>query len=173
MLSAAVRLLLAEDVFPRVRLTRGMPLALSLLVQYVLIFGGFPLALAALGVDLTKLTILAGALGVGVGLGLQGLVNNFASGLILLLERPIHVGDVVQLTGVSGEVRHIGAARRWCVPPTARRCSSQLPAHRAGPHQLDLLRSAAKNRDAGQGGLRGGAPAGHRAVDRGRGEARR
>ena len=109
MLSAAVRLLLAEDVFPRVRLARGMPLALSLVIQYVLIFGGFTLALAALGVDLTKLTILAGAFGVGVGLGLQSLVNNFASGLILLFERPIHVGDVVQLTGVSGEVRHIGA----------------------------------------------------------------
>jgi potassium efflux system protein len=109
MLSAAVRLLLSEDVFPRVRLAKGLPLALSLLVQYVLVFGGFTLALAALGVDLTKLTILAGALGVGVGLGLQSLVNNFASGLILLLERPIHVGDVVQITGVSGEVRHIGA----------------------------------------------------------------
>src|SRR6266850_2481255 len=109
MLSAAVRLLLAEDVFPRVQLAKGLPLALSLLVQYVLVFGGFTLALAALGMDLTKLTILAGALGVGVGLGLQSLVNNFASGLILLFERPIHVGDVVQITGVSGEVRHIGA----------------------------------------------------------------
>jgi small-conductance mechanosensitive channel len=109
LLAAAVRLLLAEDVFPRVRMARGLPLALSLVIQYALIFGGFTLALAALGIDLTKLTILAGAFGVGVGLGLQSLVNNFASGLILLFERPVHVGDVVALTGVSGEVRHIGA----------------------------------------------------------------
>jgi small-conductance mechanosensitive channel len=109
LLAAAVRLLLAEDVFPRVRMARGLPLALSLVIQYALIFGGFTLALAALGIDLTKLTILASAFGVGVGLGLQSLVNNFASGLILLFERPVHVGDVVALTGVSGEVRHIGA----------------------------------------------------------------
>jgi potassium efflux system protein len=78
-------------------------------IQYVMLLAGVTLALAALGVDLTKLTILAGAFGVGAGLGLQNLVNNFASGLILLFERPIHLGDVVQIAGVGGEVRHIGA----------------------------------------------------------------
>jgi small-conductance mechanosensitive channel len=108
-LAAAVRLLLSEDVFPRVRLARGLPLAMSLVIQYVLVLSGFTLALVALGVDLTKLTILAGAFGVGAGLGLQNLVNNFASGLILLFERPLHLGDVVQIPGVAGEVRHIGA----------------------------------------------------------------
>ena len=107
--AGAVRLLLAEDVFPRVRLAKGLPLAMSLVIQYALVLSGFTLALAALGVDLTKLTILAGAFGVGAGLGLQNLVNNFASGLILLFERPLHLGDVVQITGVGGEVRHIGA----------------------------------------------------------------
>ena len=107
--AGALRLLLAEDVFPRVRMARGIPLALSVVVQYAMIFGGFTLALAALGVDLTKLTILASAFGVGAGLGLQNLVNNFASGLILLFERPIHLGDVVQIAGIGGEVRHIGA----------------------------------------------------------------
>jgi potassium-dependent mechanosensitive channel len=106
--AAALRLVLAEDVFPRVRMARGVPLALSAVIQYVVIFGGFTLALAALGVDLTKLTILASAFGVGAGLGLQTVVNNFASGLILLFERPIHVGDVVQVAGIGGEVRHIG-----------------------------------------------------------------
>ncbi|HYB70482.1 MAG TPA: mechanosensitive ion channel domain-containing protein [Candidatus Bathyarchaeia archaeon] len=108
-LAAVVRFLLADDVFPRVHLARGLPLAVSVVVQYVVIFAGITLALAALGVDLTKLTILAGAFGVGAGLGLQSLVNNFASGLILLFERPIHLGDVVQIAAVSGEVRHIGA----------------------------------------------------------------
>lgn len=107
--ASAVRLLLSEDVFPRVRLAKGLPLAMSLVIQYALVLSGFTLALAALGVDLTKLTILAGAFGVGAGLGLQNLVNNFASGLILLFERPLHLGDVVQITGVGGEVRHIGA----------------------------------------------------------------
>jgi small-conductance mechanosensitive channel len=107
--AGALRLLLAEDVFPRVRMARGVPLALSAVIQYAMILGGFTLALAALGVDLTKLTILASAFGVGAGLGLQNLVNNFASGLILLFERPIHLGDVVQIAAVGGEVRHIGA----------------------------------------------------------------
>jgi small-conductance mechanosensitive channel len=106
--AAALRLVLAEDVFPRVRMARGVPLALSAVIQYAVIFGGFTLALAALGVDLTKLTILASAFGVGAGLGLQTVVNNFASGLILLFERPIHLGDVVQVAGIAGEVRHIG-----------------------------------------------------------------
>jgi small-conductance mechanosensitive channel len=106
--AAALRLVLAEDVFPRVRMARGVPLALSAVIQYVVIFVGFTLALAALGVDLTKLTILASAFGVGAGLGLQTVVNNFASGLILLFERPIHLGDVVQVAGIGGEVRHIG-----------------------------------------------------------------
>jgi len=106
--AAALRLVLAEDVFPRVRMARGVPLALSVVIQYAVIFGGFALALAALGMDLTKLTILASAFGVGAGLGLQTVVNNFASGLILLFERPIHLGDVVQVAGIAGEVRHIG-----------------------------------------------------------------
>jgi len=106
--AAALRLVLAEDVFPRVRMARGVPLALSVVIQYAVIFGGFTLALAALGMDLTKLTILASAFGVGAGLGLQTVVNNFASGLILLFERPIHLGDVVQVAGIGGEVRHIG-----------------------------------------------------------------
>jgi len=108
LVAAALRLVLSEDVFPRVRMARGVPLALSAVIQYAVIFGGFTLSLAALGVDLTKLTILASAFGVGAGLGLQTVVNNFASGLILLFERPIHLGDVVQVGGVGGEVRHIG-----------------------------------------------------------------
>jgi potassium efflux system protein len=64
--------------------------------------------LAALGVDLTKVTILVGAFGVGVGIGLQTLVANFAAGLILLFERPIRVGDAIQVGDIQGQVRHIG-----------------------------------------------------------------
>jgi len=107
-LSALIRFLLAEDVYPRLALARGIPLAVSSLLHYALLLGGFTLAVAALGVDLTRATILAGAFGVGLGFGLQNLVSNFASGLILLLERPIHVGDSVQIGDLTGEVRRIG-----------------------------------------------------------------
>ena len=66
-----------------------------------------------LGVDLTKVTILAGAFTVGVGFGLQTVINNFVCGLILLFERPIKVGDIIQIDADVGEVRRIGI--RACV----------------------------------------------------------
>ena len=116
-LSAVVRAMLEGDVFPRVRLAEGVPLALANLAHYAILVVGFVVALTFLGVDLTKVTILVGAFGVGVGFGLQTVVNNFASGLILLFERPIRVGDVVQVGDIQGEVRHIGirasTVRTW------------------------------------------------------------
>ena len=110
LLSRFIRFVLDEDVFPTVELPRGVPYAISTLVHYVLLAGGTLLAFAAIGLDLNRFTILAGALGVGVGFGLQNIVNNFVSGLILLFERPIQVGDTVQIASMSsfGEVRRIG-----------------------------------------------------------------
>ena len=97
-------------------LPRGVPFALSTLLHYLILVFGFFVALGVLGVDLTKATILAGALGVGVGFGLQNVVNNFVSGLILLFERPVQVGDTVVIDDVTGEVQHIGI--RSCVVRT-------------------------------------------------------
>ena len=61
-----------------------------------------------MGVDFSKVTLLAGAFGVGIGFGLQSVVNNFVSGLILLFERPVHVGDAVQMGNLQGRIRRIG-----------------------------------------------------------------
>jgi potassium efflux system protein len=108
LLSAFLRFALEEDVYPRVGLARGLSYALSSLLNYVLLTLGFLAGLAVLGLDLTKLTIMAGALGVGIGFGLQSVVNNFASGLILLFERPIQVGDTIEAGGITGSVRRIG-----------------------------------------------------------------
>ncbi|MEB2285106.1 MAG: mechanosensitive ion channel [Myxococcales bacterium] len=101
---------LEEDVYPRAQLPRGVPFVLSTLVRYGVYSFGFLLALAAAGIELGQLTILLGGLGVGVGLGLQDLVKNFAAGLTLLLERRVHPGDIVQLPGgqVFGRVVAIG-----------------------------------------------------------------
>src|SRR5262249_17770090 len=107
LLSSFVRFVLQEDVYPRVGLARGGPCAVSSLVHYAFVLAGFVLAIAAMGVDLTHITILAGAFGVGIGIGLQSAVANFVSGLILLLERRIHVGDSVQIGDLEGEVREI------------------------------------------------------------------
>ena len=81
---------------------------LGRVIHYLLLVVAFFGGLAMLGVDLTKIAILAGAIGVGVGFGLQNIVNNFVSGLILLFERTIKVGDYIELpSGVTGEVRDI------------------------------------------------------------------
>jgi small-conductance mechanosensitive channel len=66
------------------------------------------LAISILGFEITKLTIMLSALGVGIGFGLQGVVNNFVSGLILLFERPVRVGDYIELGGTWCEIKRIG-----------------------------------------------------------------
>jgi small-conductance mechanosensitive channel len=115
--SRFVRFVLEEDVYPRLLLARGLPYALSVLIHYAILLLGFLLAGAALGVDMNRVTFLTGAFGVGVGFGLQSVVNNFVSGIILLLERPIQVGDVIQLGDLEGIVRRIGirstTVRTW------------------------------------------------------------
>jgi small-conductance mechanosensitive channel len=108
LVSAFIRFVLHEDVYPRTQMKRGIAYAVSSLLNYVILTLGFVLALGAVGFDLTKVTVLAGALGVGIGFGLQGVVNNFVSGLILLFERPIHVGDVIEMGDLQGEVSRIG-----------------------------------------------------------------
>ena len=86
-----------------------MPYAASKVTYYILSVLVLLAAVSAAGVDLNKFTIITGAVGVGVGFGLQDIVKNFASGLILLFERPIRVDDVIELTGMVGTVRRIGA----------------------------------------------------------------
>lgn len=108
LLVKVIRLLLDVEILPRVIRRRGVAFALSALVRYSLATAGVLLALAAMGVDLTKVTVVAGALGVGIGFGLQAVVNNFLSGLILLVERPVTAGDVVQIGDVQGEILVIG-----------------------------------------------------------------
>ncbi|MBV9878351.1 MAG: mechanosensitive ion channel [Verrucomicrobia bacterium] len=113
LISKFLRFLLEEDVYHRFRLERGLPYAISTMLHYSILLVGFVVALGALGIDLTKITILAGAFSVGVGFGLQNVINNFVSGLILLFERPIKIGDVIEIEGTVGEVRRIGI--RACV----------------------------------------------------------
>jgi small-conductance mechanosensitive channel len=108
LVSRAIRFLLEEDVFPRLQLPRGVPHAISATFQYLAVLVAFFLGLAVTGINLTQFTILAGAFGVGVGFGLQSVVNGFVSGLILLYERPVQVGDVVQIADLQGTMRRIG-----------------------------------------------------------------
>jgi potassium efflux system protein len=108
LVSKFLRFLLEEDVYQHFHLARGIPYAISTMLHYVILLVGFFMALGALGIDLTKITIVAGAFSVGVGFGLQTIFNNFVSGIILLFERPIKIGDIIEVAGTVGEVQHIG-----------------------------------------------------------------
>jgi len=108
-ISSAIRFLLREELLKRLHLKRGVPELISTTLHYLLLFLVFLFAVNAGGVALNKFTVLTGALGVGVGFGLQNIINNFVSGLILQFERPIRVGDVVEVqTGLTGTVTRIG-----------------------------------------------------------------
>ncbi|HEY5706478.1 MAG TPA: mechanosensitive ion channel domain-containing protein [Terrimicrobiaceae bacterium] len=108
LISQFLRFLLEEDVYRYFVLPSGIPYAISTMLHYAILLVGFFIALGALGIDLTKVTILAGAFSVGIGFGLQNVINNFVSGLILLFERPIKIGDIIEVGGNVGEVRSIG-----------------------------------------------------------------
>ena len=90
------------------RKDRGVKEAIKKLTHYSFVLAGFLLAISVAGVGLEKFAILAGALGVGIGFGLQNIVNNFISGLILLFERPIKVGDTINIDDQWGKITRIG-----------------------------------------------------------------
>jgi potassium efflux system protein len=108
LLSRFVRFVLQEDVYRRVRLKPGIPFAISTLLHYAILLLGFYIAMAALMGDISKFTVLAGAFGVGIGFGLQNIVNNFVSSLIVLFERPVKIGDQIEIGPLQGTVRQIG-----------------------------------------------------------------
>ncbi len=107
--SRSVSRLLGRRVFPRMGLNTGAAAALQSLSFYLLVCLLSLLALRLINVPLTVFTIAGGALAIGVGFGSQNVVNNFISGLILLAERPIKVGDLIEIEGTTGAVEHIGA----------------------------------------------------------------
>lgn len=107
--SKIIRFFFENEVFPRFVLPRGVPAAVSLIMNYTILSLGFIIALSFLGFNIEKFAIVAGALSVGIGFGMQNIVNNFISGLILLFERPIQVGDTISLSNnLIGSVKRIG-----------------------------------------------------------------
>ncbi|MCZ7558505.1 MAG: mechanosensitive ion channel [Bacteroidia bacterium] len=86
------------------RIELGTRVAVGSILRYTLLTIGFIVILQTAGINLSSLTILLGALGVGIGFGLQNITNNFVSGLIILFERPIKVGDRIEVSGIAGNV---------------------------------------------------------------------
>ncbi|SUO97347.1 Potassium efflux system KefA precursor [Suttonella ornithocola] len=86
----------------------GVRNSLAVFSQYAVVTFGFLFALRIIGIDLTAFTVFAGALGVGIGFGLQTIANNFISGILLLIERPLRNGDIITAGGYDGTVERIG-----------------------------------------------------------------
>lgn len=106
-LAKTVRMLLADDILPSLALPRGVSNSVSTLTYYTLLFLGLIAALAAAGYQVGQLALIFGALSVGIGFGLQDIVKNLIAGIVLMVERPIQPGDVVEVAGMTGTVREI------------------------------------------------------------------
>ena len=107
-LARIIRLILQDEILVRLPLKYGLPHAISTVTYYIIATAVFLMSLVAVGMELTRFTVLTGALGVGIGIGLQDIANSFVSGIILLFERHIRLGDFVEIEGIKGEVDRIG-----------------------------------------------------------------
>jgi small-conductance mechanosensitive channel len=107
--TAKIRNWLVDRLLARSSVHIGVRQAVGTIVRYVILVLGFLLILETAGIDLTTLTVLAGAVGIGLGFGLQNIANNFFSGLIILFERPIKIGDRIEVGDAEGDVIRIGA----------------------------------------------------------------
>ena len=116
-LATLIRFVLRVDVLARLNLKHGIPYAIATITYYIMVLLVFVLALAASGVELSRFTLLTGAIGIGAGFGLQNIIGNFVAGIILLFERPVRIGDSLEIGPTSGEVERIGmrstSIRTW------------------------------------------------------------
>jgi small-conductance mechanosensitive channel len=111
--SKVAQKILIKRVLTHLSLADSLKFAIGRFTTYFLVLGGIFIGLQSLGVNLSSLVIFGGAVGVGVGLGLQNVVSNFVAGLILLIEQPIRMGDRVETGGTTGDVVRIAARSTW------------------------------------------------------------
>lgn len=108
-ISSKIRNILVNRIFPRYDLDIGVSQSIATIVRYLLIVVGLIIIFQTTGIDLSALGLLVGALGVGIGFGLQNITNNFISGIIILFERPIKVGDRIEIDKLAGNIVKISA----------------------------------------------------------------
>jgi small-conductance mechanosensitive channel len=108
-ISGKLNKLLVNKILASYDLDIGIRQSIGTISRYIIIVLGLYIIINAAGIDLSAITVLFGALGVGIGFGLQNIVNNFISGLIILFERPIKVGDRIEVGKINGDVVDISA----------------------------------------------------------------
>lgn len=113
LVSHFVMMLLQKRVLTHTPLAAGQQYAVSRVTSYLVFFLGLTVGLQSLGVNLNSLVVVGGALGIGVGLGLQAVVSNFVAGLILLIEQPIKLGDRIDVGETQGDVVRLSARSTW------------------------------------------------------------
>jgi potassium efflux system protein len=106
-ISRVLRKILKRRILPRFKLAEGAQFVILRLIHYVLVVIGVFLAINLVGIQMTSLAVIFGLLGVGIAFGLQNITSNFVSGLILLFERPVNVGDYIEVGGAMGKVQSI------------------------------------------------------------------
>ncbi len=113
LISKLVQRLLVARVLRHISMSEAARFAFGRFATYLLFLGGLFVGLQSLGLNLNSLVVFGGAIGVGVGLGLQNVVSNFVAGLILLIEQPIRMGDRIETNGTAGDVIRIAARSTW------------------------------------------------------------
>lgn len=106
--SWSIQSLMLDGVILSRKMQQGVRISMARLVHYAVVLVGFLVTLSVLGFDFTNIAIIGGALGVGIGFGMQTIVNNFVCGLIMLFERPVKVGDSVEFGTQQGRVKQVG-----------------------------------------------------------------
>jgi len=104
-----LKIFLEVEIFSRFKFPRGMPTAILTTLNYMIIISGTILAFSSLGVTTQQFALVIGALGVGIGFGLRNIIANFVSGIIMVFERPIQIGDIIEVDNTMGDVQSIGA----------------------------------------------------------------
>jgi len=111
--SKLVKALVVGRLLRSLDISEALRFALGRFATYLFFLGGMFIGLQSLGVNLSSLVVFGGAVGVGVGLGLQNIVSNFVAGLVLLVEQPIRIGDRVEVSDTLGDVVKIAARSTW------------------------------------------------------------
>jgi small-conductance mechanosensitive channel len=108
-ISGRVYRILVRKVFPRYNVDPAAGMSMATITRYVLLFIGFVIIFQTSGINLSSLGILFGALGIGIGFGLQNITSNFISGIIILFEKPVKIGDRVEVGDITGNIEKISA----------------------------------------------------------------